>query len=78
MTPEEISKFANKPTFTYNRTVLKMNNGTEIVGFFEGNDLESETTNNWKFVKTPINEDDKFSTINGNDIADIEIIDLRD
>jgi hypothetical protein len=78
MNPKEISKFANERTFTHNRTIIKKKDGTEIVGFFEGNDLQSEINNSWCFVKTPINENEKHTILDGNDISSIEIIDLRD
>lgn len=77
MTPEDIFPFANQITRSNNRTILEMNNGTEIVGYFDLGNNDSLKTNVWRFVKTPINEKNKYSMINGIEIANIKIIELR-
>jgi hypothetical protein len=76
MTPKQILPFANRITDSNNRTILKMKDNSEIVGFFDFGDYDSMNTNVWRFVKTPINENDRYSLINGIDITSIEIIDL--
>ena len=76
MNPKEILENVTKITDTNNRTILYMIDGTEIVGYFEGDASQSLITNNWRFVKTPKSDTTSFSIINGNDISNIEIINL--
>jgi hypothetical protein len=76
MKPEEILPFAIQITHLNNKTILEMNNGTKIIGYFDLDDSDSIKTNIWRFVKTPINQDDKYSLINGIEISSITIIEL--
>jgi hypothetical protein len=78
MKKDEIAKYADTTTFTNQRTILFFhdtddNNG--MVGYFDNNaDQELRNKNQWNFVRTPIiDEENKYSIINGEIIRRIEI-----
>lgn len=77
MTKEEITPFAQAITYTNNRTVITMKDGTEIVGYFHSNaDKKQMDENKWNFVITPQPDPKKETLLNGNDFHKIEIIQL--
>lgn len=77
MTKDEIAPFARTITYTNNRTVINMKDGTQIVGYFQSNaDKKQLDENKWNFVITPQEDPKKETMFNGNDFHSIEIIQL--
>jgi hypothetical protein len=79
MTKNEIAEYANKVTYSNQRTVLFFHDSDDsngIVGYFEKNhDLEKSDNNEWNFVRTPILDNEiKSIRVNGADIKRIRII----
>jgi len=76
MTKEEVSVYADTITRTNNRTIISFKSGDKLTGFFDHNvDQKVRDTNQWNFVKTPIeDENNKFTLLNGEDFSGIEII----
>jgi hypothetical protein len=81
MTRNEVAKYADKVTYSNQRTVLFFHDSDDsngIVGYFENNhDLEKRNSNEWNFVRTPILDNEKKSIwVNGADIKRIITIEL--
>ncbi len=77
MTIQEITPYANKVTRTHQRTIIKLKSGSEVVGYFDGNNDKSLTDQNkWNFVVFPPEEPKTLTLFNGDDFLSIEIIDL--
>jgi len=73
---KKIDKFARTVTYTHQRTIVKMKNGKEHVGFFDKNTttLNSMKSNKWNFNDFHFeNEGEKLIELNGDDIVSIEI-----
>lgn len=72
----EVGRLADQITFTNQRTIIKIFDGSELYGYFEDNQPGSEfrENNKWNFI-----ENSKIKrTINGSDIKSIRTILLID
>ena len=78
MTKEEIQKISHIITYSHQRTVITMQSGKKLIGYFEKNgDSYLNNDNNWNFVKIPNENSVDVELINGDDIIKIEIINLN-
>ena len=80
MTKEEIAIFAALRTFSNNRTIITFIDGSERIGYFEGNLMygSSYEENKWNFIVIPsYSEDLKSTTLDGNSFQSIRIIDVE-
>ena len=80
MNEQEIFKYATQITDSTEKTVIELNSGEKIYGYFNKNiGTKSLESNIWNFVKTPKNEHlDSNITLNGNDILSIDILKITD
>ena len=74
MTKDDILLYATEITFSNQSTTLKFNNGSKLIGHFEGNNSINDE-NKWHF-KTFLKEENKSKDeiINGDDLKSIDII----
>lgn len=76
---DEIVIFADKRTFSHERTIVKLKNGKELVGFFDNNAPSRglRKLNKWNFIVLQFkHEGRKQIELIGDDILSIDIISL--
>lgn len=76
MKKEEIAIYADQVTYANQRTIVKLSNNKEYVGFFILTEHNSELRNNNKWNFTVLQHENKSEEniiLNGNDIISIDI-----
>lgn len=79
MTNIDISNFADKVNYNYEKVEITFVNGKIIYGYFDNNlDKNKRDKNKWNFIELPqINPSDKKPTlVDGNKIKSIRIVNI--